>query len=106
MDEKIVVLVTAGEAKNAEAIARALVEERLAACVNVLPGMRSFYQWEGKIQDDAELLLIIKTRTGLFEKVRERVLALHAYDLPEVIGFPIAKGHAPYLGWIGRETGE
>jgi periplasmic divalent cation tolerance protein len=104
MPEKLVVLVTAGNMENAEKIARALVEDRLAACVNVIPEIRSFYRWEGKIADDRELLLVIKTQAGLFDKLKERVLALHGYDLPEVIGLSIEKGHQAYLDWIAEET--
>ena len=104
-DEKpIVVLVTAGSAENAESIARALVDERLAACVNVLAGVRSIYRWQGRVADDSEWLLIIKTRRDRFAAVESRVRALHTYDVPEVIAVDVPLGSAPYLEWLLAET--
>jgi periplasmic divalent cation tolerance protein len=99
-----VVLVTCPTAERAAEIARALVEERLAACGNVIPGLRSIYRWEGKVQDDAEALLVLKTTGERFEALRERVLSLHPYQVPEVIALPIEAGSAPYLAWIAAET--
>ena len=106
MDEGcVVVLVTApGEAKAAE-IGRALVEERLAACVNVVPAVRSIYRWEDKVEDEPEALMVIKTKGSAFELLRARVLALHPYRCPEIIALPIALGHEGYLAWIGRSVG-
>jgi periplasmic divalent cation tolerance protein len=105
MTETLVVLVTTPTAEKAAEIARALVEERLAACGNVVPGLRSIYRWEGKVQDDAEALLVLKTTRARFEALRERVLALHPYEVPEVIAVPVEAGSAAYLAWIARETG-
>jgi periplasmic divalent cation tolerance protein len=102
--EALVVLVTAPSAEKAAEIARALVEERLAACGNVVPGLRSIYRWEGKVQEDAEALLVLKTTRARFEALRERVLALHPYQVPEVIALTVAAGSAPYLAWIAAET--
>lgn len=96
----IVILVTAGSGENAEAIARALVDERLAACVNILPGMRSIYRWQGRIADDSELLLVIKTERGRFAAVESRVRALHTYEVAEVIALEIVEGSKPYLDWL------
>jgi len=104
MTEAIVVLVTAPTAERAAELARAVVEERLAACGNVLPGVRSIYRWEGKVQDDAEALLVLKTTRARFEPLRERILALHPYAVPEVIALPVVAGSAPYLAWIEAET--
>ncbi|MHC4944861.1 MAG: divalent-cation tolerance protein CutA [Planctomycetota bacterium] len=104
MEDNVVVLVTVGNMENAEKIAHTLVDEHLAACVNVVPEVRSFYRWEGKVADDRELLLIIKTRSRLFDRLKDRVLALHEYELPEVIGLGIEKGHQAYLDWIAKET--
>ena len=101
--ENLVVLVTAPPDK-AGPIARALVEERLAACVSVVERVRSIYRWEGNVQDDAEALLVVKTRAQAFEALRARVIALHPYQCPEVVALPIAAGHAPYLAWIAESV--
>jgi len=103
-NEAIVVLVTAGSAESAEKIARALVEERLAACVNVIPGIRSIYRWQGRVADDAEWLLVAKTGRSRFAELEARVRALHSYEVPEVIMLPVVGGAADYLAWIAAET--
>jgi len=95
-----VVLSAVGAPPDAERIARALVEERLAACVNVVPGVVSIYRWKGKVEQEAELLLVIKTLAPRVEALKARLLELHPYELPEVVVLPIGGGHAPYLAWI------
>lgn len=105
MSERYLVLVTAGSMEAAEKIAHALVEEHLAACVNIVPQIRSIYRWEGKVVDDSEVLMIIKTREERFEALREKVVELHSYDVPEIISFTIGKAHQPYLDWLDDETG-
>jgi periplasmic divalent cation tolerance protein len=102
--DALVVLVTTPTPERAAEIARAVVEERLAACGNVVPGLRSIYRWDGAIQDEGEALLILKTTRAKFEALRERVLALHPYQVPEVIALPVEAGSAPYLAWIAAET--
>jgi periplasmic divalent cation tolerance protein len=104
MTDALVVLVTAPTAEQAAELARTLVEERLAACGNVVPGLRSIYRWEGKVQDDAEALLLLKTTRARFDALRARVLALHPYDVPEVLAVPVEAGSAPYLAWIADST--
>lgn len=89
---------------QADRLARALVEEGLAACVNRLPGVVSTYRWQGQIQVDAELLLLIKTTRARFEALRRRIVELHPYELPEVIAVDVALGHAPYLDWLAETT--
>lgn len=103
-DDFVVVFITVPNQDIATSMARTLVEEKLVACVNIVPGIRSIYAWQGKICDDAELLCILKTRRGLFPELRARVVALHPYDVPEVIAVPIAAGHEPYLAWLRGET--
>jgi periplasmic divalent cation tolerance protein len=98
------VLTTAPNAEVGGLIARALVEERFAACVNVIPGVRSIYRWEGEVQDDPEVVLIIKTRADRCEALAARIKDLHPYDLPEVLVLPAVGGSAPYLAWIETET--
>jgi periplasmic divalent cation tolerance protein len=102
--DALVVLVTTPTPERAAEIARAVVEERLAACGNVVPGLRSIYRWEGQIQDEGEALLVLKTTRARFEALKERVRALHPYQVPEVIALPVQAGSAPYLAWIAAET--
>lgn len=104
MTDSIVILVTAGSETEAETIAKALVEERLAACINILNPIRSIYRWEGKIADDREWLLVIKTQAERFAAVEEKVKALHSYQVPEVIALPILQGSEPYLHWLTEES--
>jgi periplasmic divalent cation tolerance protein len=91
---------------KAPELARTLVAERLAACVNLLPGARSFYRWKGEACEDDEALLLIKTTAAALPRLTERLLALHPYDVPEVVALPIAagEGHGPYLDWIGENV--
>jgi periplasmic divalent cation tolerance protein len=100
-----VVLITAPSEEVARSIARALVEERLAACVNLVPGLTSIYRWQGEVVEDKEVLLIAKTTTFAFKRLKERVLALHPYSVPEIIALPIAEGHGAYLDWLRENTG-
>ncbi|OFX21862.1 MAG: cation tolerance protein CutA [Anaeromyxobacter sp. RBG_16_69_14] len=100
MTETVVVLVTAPSAEKAAEIARAVVLEKLAACGNVIPGIRSIYAWEGKIHDEAEALLVLKAPRRRFQELCDRVVALHPYEVPEVIGFPIEGGNERYIEWI------
>ncbi|GBG63721.1 hypothetical protein CBR_g39263 [Chara braunii] len=99
-----VVYVTVPNKEVGEKLARGLVEKRLAACVNILPGVESFYTWEGKMEKESELLLIIKTRVGLFEDVEKYVVLNHPYDVPELIALPIVQGSAKYVRWLGEST--
>jgi periplasmic divalent cation tolerance protein len=99
----LLVLITAPSADEGARLGRALVEERLAACVNIVPGLRSIYRWEGEMQDDAEALLIVKSSPALFEALEARVRELHPYEVPEVLAIPVAAGSAPYLRWLHGE---
>ena len=100
----IVVLVTAPSEDEAAKIARVLVEERLAACANILSGVRSIYRWEGKVEDAPEVLMVIKTREELFDTLDKRVRELHPYSVPEVIAVSIVNGSQAYLKWLHEET--
>jgi len=100
----LVVLVTVPTAERAAEIARALVEERLAACGNVVPGVRSIYRWEGKVQDEGEVLLVLKTTAARFPALRDRLLALHPYEVPEVLALAVEAGAERYLTWIKDEV--
>lgn len=99
-----VVLVTAPEGELAEKLARGLVEGKLAACVNLVPQVKSVYRWEGKIETGKETLLVIKTRSGLLPQVERFVKELHSYTVPEVIALPIESGSRAYLDWLGANV--
>jgi periplasmic divalent cation tolerance protein len=99
-----VVLVTAPDEETGRRLGGALVEERLAACVNVVPGIHSLYRWEGKVQDDAELLLVVKTRADRIEALAARVCELHPYELPEILALPAVGGSEAYLEWVRAEA--
>lgn len=101
MTDKLVVLVTCGSAAEARRIARAVVQARLAACVNILPGaVTSIYRWKGKVESASERLLLIKTSKKQLAKLRAAVVRMHSYDVPEFIALPIAAGSPAYLDWI------
>ena len=103
-DNQLVVWITVPSREVGLQIAKELVENRLAACVNILPGILSVYQWQGKIERGDELLLLAKTRSSLFETLAVTVKRIHPYDVPEVIAMPIVAGSDEYLAWINEET--
>jgi periplasmic divalent cation tolerance protein len=98
------VLTTMPDTEAAATLARTLVEERLAACVSILPGARSIYRWQGEVHDDPEAMLVIKTASNRSEALAARINDLHPYDLPEVLALPVMGGSVPYLDWIATET--
>ena len=103
MTNKIVVFSTCGSQDEAAQLARRLLEARLAACVNVIMQIRSYYWWQGKIEESGEWLLVVKTSRELFEQVQSVLEAAHSYELPEVLALPVVAGSANYLAWIDRE---
>ena len=105
MTDAILVWGTAPDEETAVRICRTLVEEHLAACGSVVPGLRSLYRWEGAVQDEREVGLLLKTRATLFEPLRERLVALHPYQVPEVLRVDVAGGHGPYLAWLAASVG-
>src|SRR4030066_1283743 len=104
MPNFIVVLVTCGSEEEALKISRSLVEERLAACVNLISPVRSIYRWEGKIWDEKEWLLMIKTQRKRFKEIETKVKSLHSYSVPEIIALPIIAGSSSYLDWLAEMT--
>ena len=102
--EETVVFITAPNEEEAARIARSLVESRLAACVNIIHNIRSIYTWQGKIEDDAEVLMIVKTQIKRFDALAAKVRELHSYDVPEIISLPITDGSEDYLKWIKQST--
>jgi periplasmic divalent cation tolerance protein len=103
-DETLVVLVTAPNDDEAARLGRALVEERLAACANLVPGLRSIYRWQGSVHDDAETLLIIKTTAERCARLTQRVIELHPYETPEVLALPVVAGSDAYLAWLRAQV--
>lgn len=103
MLQPLLILSTAPNEDEAARIARALVEDRLAACVNIVVGARSIYRWQGAIEDSPETLLVIKSDRRLFTELSNRLAALHPYTTPEIIALPIAYGSEPYLTWLASE---
>ena len=104
MTDKIVVLATCGSAEEARKIARALVESRLAACVNILAGIESVYRWKGAVEEASECLLIVKSTRGLFDRLQAAIREVHSYELPEIVALPIVDGLEPYLSWIAASV--
>ena len=102
--EHVVVWVMTENADEAQSMGRAMVEKRLAACANVLPGARSIYWWEGTVQEAGECLLVLKTRGALAEDLVAAIASRHSYDTPGVVVLPVAGAHEPYLTWIDNET--
>jgi periplasmic divalent cation tolerance protein len=103
MTDKIVVLTACDSEEKAAELARALVEQKVAACVNILPGVRSIYHWQGKVEDASEWQLVIKSRRDLFPKLKEAIAAVHSYEVPEVLALPVVDGSEAYLSWLDRE---
>ena len=101
----LVVLSTFPDADKAAQVARVLVEERLAACVNLVASVRSIYRWQGAVQDEAESLAIIKTTPARYPALAARLAALHPYEVPEILALPLADGHPPYLAWLTGQVG-
>ena len=100
---KIIIFITAASKKEAETIAGTLVKEKLAACCNIIDSVNSIFRWEGKICNENELLLIVKSSSELFNEIVKKVTAMHSYDIPEIIALPISHGSDDYLKWIDDE---
>jgi periplasmic divalent cation tolerance protein len=101
----VAVLTTAPSAEVAQRIGEALVEERLVACANVVPGVFSIFRWKGAVSKEPEVLVVLKTTTEALDAVRKRILELHPYEVPEVIALDVREGHVPYLDWVRAEVG-
>ena len=99
-----IVYITVPNNEEARDIAKGLIERRLVACANIIKGVDSIYKWEGKLQEDQEYILIVKSRSCLFKKIRSYVLSVHSAECPCIVMFPIQKGYLPFLHWIQGET--
>ncbi len=102
--DAVVVYITVSNEEEGVNIAKTLVEERLAGCINIVKDIRSIYSWQGKIEDEPELLLIVKSRRNLFKRLKDRVKELHSYTVPEIIAIPIIEGSEDYLKWLQEVT--
>lgn len=100
----LIVFITVGNPDQAYRIAKTVVEENLAACVNIIPAVRSIYRWKGEICDDPECLLLAKTTRDVFPLLEARVKAVHSYEVPEIIAVPVERGFPPYLDWVAENT--
>jgi periplasmic divalent cation tolerance protein len=96
--------VTMPDKEGAAALARTLVDEGLAACVNIVPGVTSIYVWDGRTQEEAEVLCLVKTRPAVFDRLRQRILELHPYEVPEILAFAVDDGSPAYIDWLRRAT--
>lgn len=103
MTEKILVFSNCGSEEEARRVARALVEARVAACVNIVPGIQSIYHWQGAIQEDSEWMLVIKSTRSLFDSLAAELRKIHSYQVPEVLAIPVIAGDQNYLDWMDRE---
>lgn len=103
MTDKIIVLSTCNSAEQASRVARHLVEQRVAACVNIIAGARSVYRWKDQIEDEAEWLLVIKSRRALLGAVRAEIEKIHSYEVPEVVALQVVDGSENYLAWLDQE---
>lgn len=100
----IFILVTCADAAQAQAIAHKVVEDRVAACAHIMPPHQSVYRWQGKVESAAEVNLLIKTQSALFEAVKATVLDIHSYEVPCIVSWRAEEGHAPYLEWLAAQT--
>lgn len=104
MTDALIVLTTLPSSDAAAELAKKVVGEKLAACANLIPALRSIYRWQDKLQDENEVLVLFKTRQEQFERLKARILELHPYEVPEVLAIPVEQGYQAYLEWIARET--
>ena len=104
MTDAVLVLTTLPNADAASELAKTVVNEKLAACANLFPAVRSVYRWQAKLQDENEVLVLLKTRAEHLERLKLRILELHPYEVPEVLAVPVESGYQPYLEWLAGET--
>jgi periplasmic divalent cation tolerance protein len=104
MEQVLLVMTNVPDATCAEALARFVLERKLAACVNCLPGVKSFYRWQGAIEDATEVSLLIKTTAARCAELQAAILSQHPYQVPEIIALPVSQGWQPYLAWVNEET--
>ena len=106
MEQVLIVMTQMPDADSARSMARLLVESRLAACVNIMPGVQSIYRWQGQIEQASEVALMIKTTQRHYDQLQQAIVSAHPYDVPEVIALAVTAGHSPYLHWVAAETAQ
>ena len=104
MSEIMLVYSTTPDEETAKKFAKELVEQKLAACVSMMPGIQSVYRWKGAVEEATEVCLMIKTTRARFQELASRILSLHPYDVPEIVALPVVEGLPSYLQWVGEET--
>jgi periplasmic divalent cation tolerance protein len=102
--QTLIVYVTASTRKEAERLSRALVKEKLAACVSIIPGISSCYRWKGQIEQAKEILLMIKTTARRYPALEKRIRSLHSYSVPEIVAIPVVKGNPAYIEWLKKSV--
>ena len=103
MTDKILVLTTCATVEEAEAVSRHLIDARLVACVNITSGVRSLYRWQSRVEDNTEVMLVMKSRRDLFGALKSELRKVHSYEIPEIIALPVIDGNDEYLGWVDEE---
>ena len=106
MEQVLLVMTNLPDLPAAQAMARALVSAKLAACVNILPAVHSVYRWQGEVEEASEVTLLVKTTQRRYPQLQQAIVSAHPYDVPEVIAWPLADGHPPYLHWVAAETAQ
>ncbi len=106
MEQVLLVMTNLPDQPAAQAMARALVGAKLAACVNILPGVQSVYRWQGEVEEAHEVTLLVKTTQRRYAQLQQAIIAAHPYDVPEVVAWPLADGYPPYLHWVAAETAQ
>ena len=106
MEQVLLVMTNLPDLLAAQAMARALVGAKLAACVNILPGVQSVYRWQGAVEEASEVTLLVKSTQRRYAQLQQAIVAAHPYDVPEVVAVPLADGHPPYLHWVAAETAQ
>lgn len=98
------IYITCKDKQQAQSIAKQLIAEKLVACANIIEGMTAIYEWQGELIEDTESILIVKSKASLFSLIEKAVLALHTYDIPCIVAYPIVEGHLPYLDWVEKQV--
>lgn len=100
----LLIYITCKDKQQAQMIAKQLIREKLVACANIIEGMTAIYEWQGEVYENTESILIVKSKVALFPSIEKSILALHTYDIPCIVAYPIVEGHLPYLEWVEKQV--